>query len=135
MISKERVSAQESTLDILVFTIGEVYCGIDGELIGRMLTLAEADAAKVQVSWFHQGLSFGAREVAYLHPKVVTFRGDGEETGLVIDQPRDLLPVPIRMICPMPYLFGVTKGLRAFWGSFLLDEKIVLLVEPYLVGR
>jgi len=136
MTGKEMVSAQTlATLDILVFTVSEVCCGIDGELIGRMMMLDEAEDEKVQVRWFHQALSFGEKEVVYRKPRVVTLNGSGEETGLVIDQPRDLINLPVRSISPLPSLLEMTKGLRAFWGSFVLGEKVVLLVDPYQLLR
>lgn len=127
--------ATADTLDVLVFTVGEVYCGIDGELVDRMLVLAEVDEETMKVRWFHQGLSFGDRKVVYLDPKAVTLKGIGEECALVIDQPRDLVRVPIRQISPLPHLFGMRKGFQAFWGSFVLDDKVVLLLDPYRLFR
>lgn len=131
MSSEERdAGPARSALDILVFTVGGVHCGIDGELIGRMLLIEEAEYGKVAVRWFHQALSFGDREVVYQSPRVITLNRAGAAAGLVIDQPRDLIKIPVRAICPLPAFFALAPGLRALWGGFVLDEKVVLLIDP-----
>jgi hypothetical protein len=131
MSSESSGSGQvRSTLDILVFTVGGVHCGIDGELIGRMLLPEEAEYGKVAVRWFHQALTFGDREVVYQNPRVITFNRAGAAAGLVIDQPRDLIRVPVGSIRPLPAFFALTPGLRPLWGAFVLEEQVVLLVEP-----
>ena len=64
MPSKERLAEHsQANLEVLLFTVGGVYCGIDGELVSRMLMCAEAEKAQVKMRWFHQVLSFGGREV------------------------------------------------------------------------
>lgn len=131
MTSNDQTSAQApAELDILVFNISDVHCGIDSEFVGRMLMFEEARDQQVNIRWFHQAFSFGDREVVYRNPRVVTLRGSGAERGLVIDQPRDIVRVAVGVICPLPFLFEMTKGLQAFWGSVVLDEKIVLLIDP-----
>jgi len=120
-----------SSLDILLFTVDEVLCGMDGGLIGRMLLLDEAVDSKVQLRWFHQALSFGERPVFYQNPWVVTMKGVAEVSGLVIDQPLDLVKLSPRAICPMPAFFALTEGLRVYWGAFMFNERVVLLIDPY----
>lgn len=136
MTGNEKVIAQSpATLDILVFTITNVYCGIDSELIGRMMMSDEAAQKELKILWFHKALSFGEREVVYRNPRVVTLKGDGDRIGLAIDQPRDFVKVPVKSICPPPSLIAMTNGLQAFWGAFVLDDKVVLLIDPYKLTR
>lgn len=136
MTSEEMVPlTPRTTLEILVFTVGGVHCGIDGELVGRIITLDEAEARKVKFRWFHQLLPFGGDEVDYLRPRVVILKEGGSETGLVIDQPRDIIEVRVGSIRPLPSLLGTGKGGRVFWGGLVLDEKVVLLVDPGRLPR
>lgn len=136
MTDNEKVSTPASaTLDILVFTINGVDCGIDSELVGRMMMVDEAGQKELEIIWFHKALSFGESEVVYRSPRVVTLKGTGDGIGLVIDQPRDFVKVPVRSICPPPSLFTMITGLRAFWGGFVLDDVVVLLIDPFKLVR
>lgn len=136
MTSKEGGAVcTRATLDILVFTVGEVHCGIDGELIGRMMLFDEAEQKKLNILWFHKTLAFGERKVVYRNPRVVTLKGFGDEIGLAIDQPRDFVKVPVKSICPLPSLVEMTRRLRAFWGAFVLDDEVVLLIDPDKLAR
>lgn len=117
-------------IDILVFIVHGVHCGIDSELIDRMMLVAEAEQKKLNILWLHQALYFGKSEVVYQNPRIVTLKGAGNDRCLAIDQPRDFVKVPAKAICPPPSLFAMITGLQAFWGSFILDNKVVLLIDP-----
>lgn len=131
MVNRAGGSVQsELTIEILVFTMGGVSCGIDGELIGRMVRLDEAERGGGAVYWLHDLLSFGDREVSYRNPLVIGLRGIAGEMGLVIEQPRDLVKVSLESICPLPGFFEMHRELRLFWGGIVLEGRIVLLIDP-----
>lgn len=120
----------ELTIEILVFTLGGVCCGIDCEQIGRMVRLDEAERGGGAVYWLHKLLSFGDREVSYRNPLVIGLQGITGEKGLVIEHPRDLVKVSLESICPLPGFFEMRRELRVFWGGIVMDGKIVLLIDP-----
>lgn len=131
MESREGAPSQAGeSLEILVFAMGGVYCGIAGELVSRMTRFTAAGQPGMTLRWLTQILSFGDREVVCQNPMVVTLKETGAETGLVIEQPLDLIKVPLKTICPLPPVFSQTGGGRVFWGGLVMGEKVVLLIDP-----
>ena len=121
----------DESLEILVFALGNVHCGIDGGLVGRMLRLDAAEDEGLALHWFHLLLPFGDREVKYRRPLAITLQGTGGEIGLVIDQPYDLRKLSVKAIRPLPPFFARITGVQPFWGATVFGEMVILLVDPY----
>lgn len=130
MASEGGLAAGE-LLEILVFDLGAVACGIDGELVSRMLRLEAAQAAGMRLRWLHPVLPDGDGGPGGRQLRVVTLKAGAEGAGLVIEQPRDLLKVPLAAIRPLPAWFERTPGLEPFWGALPLAGQVVLLLDPH----
>ncbi|MBU0483813.1 MAG: hypothetical protein KKB30_04800 [Proteobacteria bacterium] len=129
MIKAASSVPDQENIEVLVFSVQNILFAIDGENIDRLITLEEAEKKEIQVDWFHQKITFATPEVSYRNPRVITLAGTENRTGLVIDQPHDFMTVPIRSIRPLPPLFEKKQGLQAFWGAYMKDNTIILLID------
>lgn len=122
-------------IEVLVFSLRGITLAIDGEQVDRLMALEEADRENLALEWLHRKFNFAENEVNYKQPRVITLAGNENLVGLVIDQPHDFMTVGIEAIRPLPAIFKKRQALQPFWGAYLDNNKIILLIDFFkLVG-
>lgn len=121
-------------IQLLVFNIMGVRLGIDIDQIYEIYEILEQDPMKRErygASWFHEKIPFRINPIIYKSPKLLLVRDEETTSGIIIDQPEDILSVTIDAIQPLPPLLEALNRSSAIWGVTLKDEEIILLVDLY----
>lgn len=122
------MTAAEKGVEVLLFRVGGVRMGVEASQVERMF---EADS--VECVRFDEIVDFGGRPVEYGAPRALAIRDEGARPAVVVDEPEDFVRVPLAEIRPLPEAVRGRDRTRAFWGAFLRDGEVVLLVDFYKI--
>jgi chemotaxis signal transduction protein len=120
--------SSNSSLRLLVFTVGGVKLAADAEQICSMLAYDQDDDCDITY-WLHEMLSFGNREVVFRSPEILTVSLQETIYRIVIDQPEDIIYIAMNRIQPLPALVEPFSQKKGLWGAVALDEQIILLID------
>lgn len=122
-------------IQLLTFVVTGVRMAVDTEQINAMVEPGQA--GEVEVVPLHEKISFSTEQVSYRAPKVILIKDEGSTSGVVIDQPEDIISVTIDSIRALPRLLEECIRPRAFWGVALKGGEIILLIDFYrlLAGK
>ena len=129
MIPTDSGNRLDELVEVFLFKIEGVTFGVDGQQIGRITSLE--DARGESLAWFHDLLPFQSEVGQYTGPRVIFADGDDLHTGLVIDNPLDIISVPIRDIHPMPVFLERMGQTGPFWGVVICNEGMVFLLDMF----
>lgn len=118
-------------IQLLIFNIMGIRIGMDMEQIDAIIKPDQVKIKKLQVFKFHEKLPFRGEAAVYKSPRVLLLKEEKIATGIIIDQPEDIIPITIDSIQPLPSLIEATNRSSAIWGVTLINEKVVLLVDFY----
>ena len=119
-------------IHLLIFNIMGIRLGVDMEQVYQMKSPEQVDEEEFQAAdfhYFHEMVPFHQESVYYHTPRVLFLRHAECLTGVLIDQPEDIVRVPIDSIQPLPPSLGKGRKSEAIWGVALRDGDIVLLVD------
>ncbi len=128
----ECTSVRLSELSILLFRLKENCFGIDTQAIEGLLSMDELCDDSLRILKVHELLQTPDDHLKYREPKIVRIRETSPPTGIIVDQPEVLpLPVEVKTIQRLPTLVApfVQKG--AVWGACLVENQVVLLMDPH----
>lgn len=117
----------------LIFRIMGIGMGVDTEQIYRMAESDHREGTGGTIFPFHEKVPFpaGTGPVIYRSPMVLWIRKEGTPAGVLIDQPEEILSVPVKSIRPLPPLLAANMTPPVVWGAALVREEILLLVDFY----
>jgi chemotaxis signal transduction protein len=118
----------ETSLRLLVFTVGGVSLAADAEQICSMLAY-DRDTSCDITSRLHEMLSFGTREVVYRSPEILTVKWQETIHRIVVDQPENIITIAMNRIQPLPALVEPFFQKKGLWGVVTLDGRIILLID------
>lgn len=118
-------------IQFLTFNLMGTRIGMDMEQIDEMLQPEQAKSKELKVFRFHEKMPFRGGTVVYKSPRVLLLKEEKVTTGIIIDQPEDIIPVPIDCIQPLPPLLETCNNSGPFWGVTINNKDIILLVDFY----
>lgn len=117
-------------LSIMTFTTMGARLGVDISQISRMMEPAQAETGQLHVLGLHEGLSFKDRNITYRSPRILLLK-DRENTGIMIDQPEDILSLRFDSIRPLPTALEAHMNSGVVWAAALIGDEIILLVDLF----
>ncbi len=118
-------------IGLLVFDVMGVMMGVDTSQVAGMLKPEEAERNGVAAVCLHERLHFRGAPVRYSDPHVLVIKSEGEQRGIIIDRPREIISAKIDSIRPMPSLLASAGGSRAPWGAVLREGQCIVLIDFY----
>ncbi|MGD0283631.1 MAG: chemotaxis protein CheW [Dissulfurispiraceae bacterium] len=118
-------------IGLLVFDVMGVMMGVDTAQVAGMLKPEEAERKGVVAACLHERLHFREEPVRYSDPHVLVIKSEGEQRGIIIDHPREIISAKIDSIRPMPFLLASAGGSRAAWGAVLWEGQCIVLIDFY----
>ncbi len=116
---------------ILIFKVNETMIGIDTEQISIMLKYEEAKDRELQIFSFGENLPFRDKYVNLRSPRVLVLKDENIATGLIVEQPEDIIHITVDSIQPLPSLIETCYKSGLFWGGVVVNREIVMLVNLY----
>lgn len=118
-------------IHLLIFHMMEVRMGVDVEQVSAMAQPERLADKGLPIFPFHEKVPFQRRggPVIYKSPMVLMLRKEGSSAGVLIDQPEEILSLPVRSIQPLPRLLAENLDPPVVWGAALVKEKVILLVD------
>lgn len=115
-------------LNLLLFSVGGVHFAIDAEQAAVMAPYAGEEAD--DLFWFHEELDFGAAEITYHSPTIVTIRTrEGQPYRVIIDSVEHIGEFSLDDITPFPPLLEPFSLRMGMWGILVRNERVVLLLD------
>ncbi len=87
----------------------------------------------VDIFAFHQKIPFRGKKVLYKSPKILLIKDKSPASGIIINQPEEIISIKTDSIQPLPLLIKRFNKLTAIWGVILKGEEIVLLVDLFRI--
>jgi chemotaxis signal transduction protein len=133
VIADQNYQAQETcSLNIIVFSVGDVVFGIDADHVAEIASYNGEDAD--DLLWVHKELVYGGMEVSYVSPTVLSIMTESEKLyRLVIDNMKDISECSMADVRPFPALlepFSLPYGL---WGILSVQGTMILLLDCHLL--
>ncbi len=136
MNSVEKKTEEYEKIHILIFKMNETRIGINMEQISTMLKHEEAKERKLQIFSFQEKLPFRNECTKHKSPIVLVLKEENMSSGIIVEQPEDIIHITIDSIQPLPPLIEACYRSGLFWGGTVINSKIVLLVDFYkLLGK
>lgn len=115
-------------LNLLLFSVGGVFFGVDAEQVDGTFSCQGEEAD--DLFWFHRELGYGDDTIVYDAPAILSIKtGDSTSYRVIIDQMEDVTGISTADIYPFPSLvepFALRKGM---WGIMVKDDRLILLVD------
>ncbi len=137
-------------IQVLVFNIMGVKMGVDTEQVYGMRDHLHAEGEDLKIARFHEKIPFRITPVIYRSPKILLIRDDAASSGsgIIVDEPEDIVSIPIDSIRPLPPLLELLCPSRQIWGTAIRShadlspkvsigergsekDEIILLVDFY----
>ncbi|MBZ0155720.1 MAG: chemotaxis protein CheW [Alphaproteobacteria bacterium] len=123
---------------LLTFTVGGVALGVDADQVEGFLEPGQAVSAVpegIPVYDFHEIVPFRGESSRTAAPWTLFVRHPETPYGVLIDRPEEIVPIPVDSLQPLPPLLASCYGRRgAFWGAWVREDAIILLVDFYRLG-
>ncbi len=117
-------------IHIMIFSIMGTRLGVDMEQVFEIRELDQVEQKGFKAVYFHEKAPFRGKVVQYKAPKVLLIK-DETSTGIIINQPENMINITIDDIQPLPPLLQSINKYPAIWGAAMINEEIVLLVDLY----
>jgi chemotaxis signal transduction protein len=121
MMEKQRTLPEY--LQFLTFRIGEQRYGIEVSQIAAMHSYDE----QTQARWLWQLLSLSPP--APVRFNIIHFKSAADVSAIIINQPEDIISVPLHQIRPFPRLLSPFAQGLGFWGIAVKEEELLLLLD------
>ncbi len=129
--SNGKKTEEYEKIQILVFRMNETRIGINTEQISIMLTHEEAKERELQIFSFHDKLPFREDYTNLKSPRVLVLKEENMASGIIVEQPEDIIHITIDSIQPLPPLIETCYKSGLFWGGTVINREIVILVDFY----
>ena len=116
-------------IDFMIFRIMGVVLGIDIEQISQIREPDHVWAKNVNIFAFHQKIPFRGKKVLYKSPKILFIKDKWPASGIIIDQPEEIIRIKTGSIQPLPLLIKRFNRSTPIWGAVPKGEEIVLLID------
>ncbi len=129
--SNGKKTEEYEKIQILVFRMNETRIGINTEQISIMLKHEEAKERELQIFSFHDKLPFREDYTNLKSPRVLVLKEENMASGIIVEQPEDIIHITIDSIQPLPPLIETCYKSGLFWGGTVINREIVILVDFY----
>jgi len=116
-------------IDLIIFKIMGVVLGIDIEQISQIREPDHVEAEDVNIFAFHQKIPFRENKVLYKSPKILFIKDEWPASGIIIDQPEEIISIKTGSIQPLPQLIKKFNRSTPIWGVVPRGEEIILLID------
>ncbi|MGR3294553.1 MAG: chemotaxis protein CheW [Candidatus Scalindua sp.] len=127
----EKNTEEYEKIQILVFKMNETRIGINVEQISIILKHEEAKEKELQIFNFQDKLPFREDCTNLKSPRVLVLKEENMTSGIVVEQPEDIIHITIDSIQPLPPLIETYHRSGLFWGGTVINREIVILVDFY----
>lgn len=129
--SNEKKTEEYEKVQIIVFKISETRIGINMEQISVILKHEEAKKRELQIFSFQDKLPFRVDCTNLKSPRVLVLKEENLASGIIVEQPEDIIHISIDSIQPLPPLIETYYKPGLLWGGTVLNREIVILVDFY----
>ena len=120
----------DDTLQLIVFDAVGFSFGVDTVQVVEILQVEEANNRHINTIHLEDKVSVGARRIPYRSPKVLVVKEE-ETTGILVDEPKDIIDVNLNLIHPLPRLIALSIRESAIWGACFINETAIYLIDCY----
>ncbi len=129
--SNEKKSEDDEKIQILIFKMNETRIGINTEQISVLMKHEEAMERELQIFSFQDKLPYCENYTNLKSPRVLVLKEEYIASGVIIEQPEDIIHITIDSIQPLPPLIETCYRSGLFWGGTVISKEIILLVDFY----
>ncbi len=129
--NEKKSEDDDEKIQILVFKMNESRIGINTEQISIMLNHEEAMERELQIFSFQDKLPYCEDYTNLKSPRVLVLNEENIASGVIIEQPEDIIHITIDSIQPLPPLIETCYRSGLFWGGTVISKEIILLVDFY----
>lgn len=126
-IDSEDESSDE--INLLICEFMDINIGIDMAQVTEICDIEVAEKRSRSVFYLHEKIVNFSGDIHYETPRVLLVNHSGEETGIVVDMPREIVSIPTISIRPLPGLLELFKDSTPVWGVALRQNSVVLLID------
>jgi len=123
-----------SEIQLLTFTLAGLKMAADTDQIAEMVDMDKANAMGLPVRTMHDIIRLRMPEAGYRSPRVLVLKNMSSGCGVVIDQPDEVITVPVGSIRPMPQLISRGAAAGPVWGAIVREDDVLLLVDLLKTG-
>ncbi len=120
-----------SEIQLLVFSVMGIRFGADMEQIDEMIEPARAEELQIDVVPFHELVPVGTDSVSYTSHRVLLIDFQGQELGIQIGLPENIINLPTRSIALLPRIVEYRRKIKAIWGVAFMNDEPVLMIDFY----
>ncbi len=131
MNSNEKRTEEYGNIHILIFKMNETRIGINMEQISIILKHEDAEERELQIFSIQDKLPFSDEYTNLKSPRVLVLKEENITSGIIVEQPEDMVHITIDSIQPLPPLIETCFRSGLFWGGTVINGEIVLLVDFY----
>ncbi len=129
--NEKKSEDDDEKIQILVFKMNESRIGINTEQISIILNHEEAMERELQIFSFQDKLPYCEDYTNLKSPRVLVLNEENIASGVIIEQPEDIIHITIDSIQPLPPLIETCYRSGLFWGGTVISKEIILLVDFY----
>lgn len=121
----------------IVFSQADMRIGIEASQVSAIVKIDSLPDSRMPISKIDQMILPSTSEMIYHAPVVLIPSSPQRYRAIVIDRIEDIIPIPIRLIRPLPRIMSFTsKGALIYWGIALWQDSIIFLVDIFkLIDR
>ncbi len=119
-------------IQVLTFCLLGVRMGVEASQLAGMIDPADAVGRELELLPILNGFpSIRKAETDFNPAKALLVKMGDCTTGVLIDQPDDIISIPIDSVRPLPLLLRMSMENGTIWGAALVDGEIILLLDIF----
>ncbi len=133
--NEKKLEDDDEKIQVLIFKMNETRIGINTEQISVMLKHEDAMERELQIFSFQDKLPHCEDYTILKSPRVLVLNEENIASGIIIEQPEDIIHITIDSIQPLPPLVETSYRSGLFWGGTVINKEIIILVDFYKLLR
>ena len=129
MPSEKNGEIDYAEIKILTIDMLNIHLGIDVEQIAEICEPKEAVKKGIKIFQLHEKVNSGGKDVDYISPKILVLKDDKKISGIMVNEPKDIVTINVNLIQPLPPLIDRYKSLISVWGVAVLDNNMIVLID------
>ena len=112
-------------LQLLLFTIDETCYGVDADQVAGLQNY-RCDAHTLAVH-----ILLACDPISYAFPRMLAVKDRETYPAILINEPEDIIAIPVVDIRPIPSLLKKTAKQYGVWGVSLKEQRMIVLLDFY----
>ncbi len=129
MMTTDSENESFNEISLLICEFMDINIGIDMAQVREICDVEVVKKRSGSVFYLHEKIVNFSGDIHYDTPRVLLVNYSGEEVGIVVDMPREIVSIPTISVRPLPDLIELFKDSTPVWGVALRQNSVVLLID------